>query len=69
MNRQLYQQKKNTEAVKALKKIAEGIACGELDIDFIHLQAGLKSGLWEFRVALQETDKYSDRLSKVSTDS
>lgn len=62
-----YQARKNDEAVKALRKLSEGIARGELDVEFVHLAQGLESGSWNFRIKLSETEKYGNRnhLSEI----
>lgn len=63
-----YQRKKDKQAEKVLKEIAQRIARGELETGWTHLREGMSGGEWILRVSLKETDKYnqSKKLSEVS---
>lgn len=63
-----YQRKKDKQAEKVLKEIAQRIARGELETDWTYLRPGLGGGEWILRCSLKETSKYgeSKQLSEVS---
>lgn len=69
LSKAVYQAKKNSEAVKAMRQLADGIARGELDVEFVHLMRGIDEGNWHFRAHIKESEKYrkSNQLSEVSS--
>lgn len=63
-----YQRKKDKQAEKVLKEIAQRIARGELETDWTYLRPDTSGRGWVLRCYVKETDKYgkSKQLSEVS---
>lgn len=63
-----YQRKKDKQAEKVLKEIAQRIARGELEAGWTHLRLGVSGGEWILRCSLKETSKYGEsrQLSEIS---